>query len=175
MRKLVICTSLIFILVLSSCGQKKQNHEISSFFNRTEIQKYQVPFNSGIGDFEKIFTEEQKEELDSIIKVFDQKTTNQIAIVTIDSLGPYNSLMEFTTDLGNFWGVGQKDKNNGLIITVSKKMRKVWIGTGTGTEKILDDVFLSHLIDSLMIPQFKQEEYFEGIKSGVLGCINEMV
>ena len=173
MKYLITILSLFSILAVTACGQKRQTPQIESYFNKSEIQKYEKPFNSGIGDYEKIFTENQKNELDSIIKRFAEETSNQIALVTIDSIGPYKSLMEFTTDIGNYWGVGQKEKNNGLIITFSKKRRQVWIGAGYGTEKILNDVVLKHIIDSLMTPNFKQEKYFEGIKSGMLGCIEK--
>jgi uncharacterized protein len=173
MKKTTFTLTLLFILTLSSCWQNTKSTKVESYFNKFEILKYKKPINSGIGDFENIFSDKQKNELDSIIKAFNENTTNQIAIVTIDSLGQYKSIMEFTTDLGNYWGVGLKEKDNGLIITFSKRLRKVWIGTGYGTEKILNDVFLSHLIDSLMIPNFKQGKYFEGIKSGMFGCMDK--
>jgi uncharacterized protein len=173
MKILTTILCLFAILAGPTWGQKRQPVMVESYFNKAEIQKYNKPYNSGIGDYENILTEMQKNEIDSIIKVFGKETSNQIALVSIDSLGPYKSLMEFTTDLGNYWGVGQKEKNNGLVITISKKMHQVWIGTGYGTEKILSDTAISHIIDSLMIPYFKQGKFFEGIKSGMLGCIDK--
>lgn len=158
------------LFCLSACGQNKETKSEESFINYVAIIKYPKPVGF-VNDFESLLSFEEKKELDSIIKVFNEESSYQIAIVTIDDIEPYGSLKDFTSDLGNFWGVGEMDEDNGLIITVSKKMRNVWIGTGLGTQKILTDDKLKSVVDTQMIPYFKRDEYFEGIKSGLLKCI----
>lgn len=70
-------------------------------------------------------------------------------------------------DLGNFWAIGTKEKNNGLLIVLSMNERNIGISTGKGTENALSDEFLKKIIDTEIIPLFKQEKFYEGIMSGL--------
>lgn len=84
---------MIFIFHLSACAQQT-NKDI-------EFPDY-VGY---VNDFEGLFTEQQAAELDSIIRAFNKATSNQIAVVTIESIAPFTSIDEFTTALGNYWGL----------------------------------------------------------------------
>jgi uncharacterized protein len=128
-----------------------------------------------VNDFENIFTDKQEQVLDSLIKNFEKETKIQIAIVTLDS--SYTNKSDFdnyTLKLANNWGVGQKDKDNGLLIGISSSLRKMRIQNGYGIKKILSDQETQVLIDSLFIPNFKQDKYFDGTKKGVTGIINTL-
>lgn len=171
MKNIAFLFLSIIFLNISSCILSDKAKVGDSFIDYKAISKFPKP-NDYINDFEGVFTGMQEKVLDSIITNFESKTTNQITIVTVESFVPYKSLQDFTTDLGNYWRVGQSNKNNGLIITLSKKNRTVWIGTGYGTQEILTDELLQQIIDTQMIPYFKNDEYFEGIKSGLIACIN---
>jgi uncharacterized protein len=162
---------IILLLSISACGQSQENNSKDSFINYKAIKKYPEPAGY-VNDFESLFSIKEKQQLDSIINEFEKQSNNQIAIVTIASVKPYETLKDFTTDLGIYWGVGQTDLDNGLIITVSKNMRNIWIGSGLGTEKILTDEILKDIIDTKIIPYFKTGDYFEGIKLGLMECIN---
>lgn len=164
-----ITTKILFIALLINVtvfGQTINKHDKDRFINYKEIKKYPLP-EGYINDYENLFTIEQKQELDSIITNFSILTTNQICIVTVQTYEPYKSMKDLTTDLGNFWGVGEEDKDNGLIINISKNKRTIWIGTGLGTEKVLTDEILTNLINTKMLPFFKEGNYFEGVKTGL--------
>lgn len=161
--------ALLFV-ILTLLFFNQTLHSQSKFINYEAIEK----IGSRVGyvnDYENILTSIQKQRLDSIINKFLRETSNEVVIVTIDSVSPYSSLKDFTTDLGNFWGVGQKNINNGLIITISKSMRQGWIGTGLGTEQILTNEKLQVIFDSEMIPRFRKGEYYEGLEAGLIECI----
>ncbi|RNL91458.1 TPM domain-containing protein [Sinomicrobium pectinilyticum] len=120
-----------------------------------------------INDFEQILTPEQREELEKALSEYERKTSREIAVITIDSIAPYQGILPYTTALLNTWGVGKSQKNNGLVITISKNLRQVAIGTGYGTEKILTDAVCKKIIDSIMNPEFKDERFFEGLEKGL--------
>lgn len=168
-------TTKIFLITLlisiSACGNYSKTITKDSFINHKAINKFPKP-QGHVNDFESLLTLKEKLQLDSIINEFEKQTANQIVIVTIADVKPYKSLKDFTTDLGNYWGVGQAGLDNGLIITVSKNMRNIWIGTGLGTQIILTDEILKNIIETDIIPYFQNGDYFEGIKSGLLECIN---
>ncbi|SRX54578.1 YgcG family protein [Aequorivita sp. CIP111184] len=118
-------------------------------------------------DSSQIFSISENYELANKLVKYGEKTTRQIAVVTVDSISPYDDIQKYGSDLGNYWGVGQKDIDNGLIIVFSKPLRKVAISTGYGTEKVLTDSICKQIIDSVMIPKFKEDKYYEGIDLGV--------
>jgi uncharacterized protein len=120
-----------------------------------------------VNDFEGILEPDQEKKLNDAIIKFANRTTNQIAVVTIASIAPYDNIKAYTTDLGNAWGVGQKEKNNGVVIVVSKKLKQVWIGTGLGAEKILTDLICKRISDDKMLPAFKQGDFFGGLEHGL--------
>jgi len=165
----IVVVTLIFLLVSckSNTNTKKdiETSEQEKVISDKEIKFF--PTSIGyVNDYSKIFDNKQIIELDSIINNYEKRTTNQITIITIDSIKPYINIHKYTVDLANEWGVGQKDKNNGLTIVISKNLRKVAIATGLGTEKTLTDEICQSTIDSIMIPRFKEDKYYEGIKNG---------
>lgn len=155
--KKYILTIPFLIILLTACGQT-DNNSISVKW---------------IYDFENVLNTEQEKMLDSIINDFGSKTTNEIAIVTTDNIGEFDKMVEFAVDFGNKHGIGKKNKNNGLIIVFSKKMRQTFIATGYGTENILKDDICKKIVDSTMIPYFKNMDYFGGIKAGLEECISK--
>jgi len=70
------------------------------------------------------------------------------------------------------YGLGKKDKNNGVAIIFSNKQRQTFVATGYGIEKVLTDEIAQKIIDSLMIPEFKKAKYFEGIWEGSKAIVN---
>ena len=131
-----------------------------------------------VSDFERKFTDEQVIILDSIIAKHEHETTNQIAIVTIEldsvSIKSTAQFEEFTLQLFNQWGVGQKEKKNGVAIIFSGKLRRVRIEVGFGLEAKLTNAEAKVIIDSIMIPEFKKSNYFEGTLKGLQEIIKEI-
>src|SRR5690606_23661182 len=101
------------------------------------------------------FTESQRTELTKTLYDYDVETTRQIVVVTIDSIKPYSDIQKYATDLGNYWGVGTAEKNNGLTIVICTSCRQIGIATGLGTELILTDEICKNVIDQTIIPEFK--------------------
>jgi len=148
MKKITLfLLSLIFLI--SSCKDKK------------------FPEHSGyVNDFENVLTAEQEKSLSDLVSDYDKKTSNQICIVTIDSIKPFPDMRNYCMNLGNEWGVGQEDKDNGIIILFSSHLKEIFISTGTGAGQIMTDSICSSIIDSSMSPQFREGKFFEGIKNG---------
>lgn len=164
----------LFFVVLFFVGYSPPRHFA---YGKTEIYSdtsklIKLPKCIGrINDFEKDFSLEQIAELDSIIRVFEKRTTNQIAIVTIESIEPYKDFADYSFDLFNTWGIGKADTDNGLIIILSVKLRQARISTGIGTEKILNDAICKKVMDEKILPNFKSSLYFEGTKEALLELI----
>ncbi len=127
-----------------------------------------------VNDFEGVFTKEQIKELNDIIVKYEKETTNEIAIVTIASFEPYKTLFDYSLDLANYWGIGKKDKNNGIMIVFGKQIRQIRIQVGYGLENKLKDEETKRIIDDIIIPEFKKGDFFTGIKNGLIEIINKI-
>lgn len=117
-------------------------------------------------DYEMILSEEQEDSFRKLFADHEKKTTNEIVLVTADNWGKFESAKEYAFDFGNTMGIGKKEKDNGVLVVFSSAQRTTWIATGMGTELILTDEIAQKIVDSLMVPQFKESNYYEGLFAG---------
>jgi uncharacterized protein len=139
--------------------------------------KIHIPIKSlgWTSDYEHIFSTEQVLELDSIISKFEKETTNEIAIVTIESSWTTKeSFDSLTLAIAKNWGVGKKGKNNGILIGISTGLRTIRIENGYGIEAKLNDAETKKIIDDIILPEFKNGNYFEGTKRGLLALMQKV-
>jgi uncharacterized protein len=97
-------------------------------------------------------------------------TTNQVVVVTLPDLQGY-TIEEFGYQLGRHWSIGQKGKNNGVLLLVAQTERKVRIEVGYGLEGELTDALASNIIHGIILPQFKRGNFEKGIAEGVTAII----
>lgn len=105
---------------------------------------------------------DQKNALESKLIQYADSTSTQIVVVTVNTTGG-EDIGYYATQWGHKWGVGQKDKDNGVIILVAKDDRKMTIRTGYGVEHLLTDALSRRIIETVMVPNFKQGNYYEGL------------
>ena len=117
-------------------------------------------------DNEKDLTEEQKQQFDVLFGEHQKRTSNEIVLVTTPGYSGNDNLVLYATEFINKNGIGKKETNNGVVIAFSKANKSTAIATGYGTEKVLKDELAKKIIDSLMIPQFKGGNYFDGLLAG---------
>lgn len=123
-----------------------------------------------VNDLAGILSPEQAQALENQLVAFNDSTSTQITVVTVQSLNGYDK-NDFAQRLGQAWGVGQKGKNNGIVVLIKPELGRekgeVSIQTGYGLEGVLPDVTAKRIIDNEMIPHFKQGDYSGGISAGV--------
>ncbi|HEY2722469.1 MAG TPA: TPM domain-containing protein [Chitinophagaceae bacterium] len=132
-------------------------------------RKDYVPLRVGyVNDFIRIYTTEEDEILDSMIVSFEKRTSIQIAIITVDtSIVDQQDFDNWTLRVARKWGIGQKDKNNGVLIAICPGYRRMRIQNGYGIEKILSDQETQQIADNDFIPFFKEAKFFNGTKNGL--------
>jgi len=171
LKSIFSAITLTILLVTTSCGVIKQSDKTAN--TKTETSIFPKP-TGYVNDFENILNDAEEKELTALIKGLESQTSDQISIVTLTGLEPYDNIDDYSFDLANYWGVGQKDKNNGILIAIGKELRKIRIQNGFGIEKRLTDAETKRIIDEVMIPEFKNDKYFEGLKKGVEAIIQEL-
>ncbi len=115
-----------------------------------------------INDFAEILSVPNKQSLEDKLLAFNDSTSTQISIVTVTTIGDY-SIEDYAVRLGRKWQIGQKGKNNGILILVAKDDRKIDIEIGYGLESYVTDYDSKHIIDELILPAFKQSNYYKGL------------
>lgn len=96
----------------------------------------------------------------------EAKTTDQLVVVTLKSLQG-TTIEDYGYQLGRRWQIGQKDKNNGVLLIVASVERRVRIEVGYGLEGMLTDAITKYIIETSILPRFKAGDLSGGIKIGV--------
>lgn len=113
-----------------------------------------------------LLTAADRSALEQELKALEDKSTDQLVIYTTRSLQGYE-IEDFGYRLGRTWAIGQKDKNNGVILIVAPNERKVRIEVGRGLEPQLTDLMSKLIIENAILPAFRRNDFSGGIKAGV--------
>lgn len=130
-----------------------------------EVPKYQGYVN----DYADMISPTSKMKIERALQSFDLSDSTQIALLTIPSLDG-DSLEDFSIRAVEQWGIGQKGKDNGVLLLIVRNDRKIRIEVGMGLEPILTDLLTGRIIDTVISPSFKAGKFDEGIEGG-LGAI----
>ena len=126
-----------------------------------------------VNDFAGIFDAGQQTNLEQILRTYNDTTSTQIYVVTVTDLKGYD-ISDFAIRLGEKWKIGQKDKNNGVLILIKPRAGNerggVFIATGYGVEYILTDARTGRIIDQYMMPYLQNGDYYNAAK-GAIGAI----
>jgi uncharacterized protein len=119
-----------------------------------------------IVDEAALLSADDKRSLEADLKALEEKSTDQLVIYTTRSLQGY-PIEDFGYRLGRQWQIGQKGKNNGVILIVAPNDRKVRIEVGRGLEPQLTDLMTKLIIENAILPAFRRNDFAGGIKAGV--------
>jgi uncharacterized protein len=123
-----------------------------------------------VNDYASIFTESQRSEMESRLVDLAAKTSNRIVVVTVDDLGDMDA-NGFAYNIGEQWGVGSSKFNNGIVVLVKPKTAlsrgDVAIAVGYGLEGVVPDATAKMIIERKMIPNFKNDDYYQGVASAL--------
>ncbi|MFZ0454477.1 MAG: TPM domain-containing protein [Ignavibacteriaceae bacterium] len=122
-------------------------------------------------DLTNTLTTEQLSTLDYGLRTFEDSTSNQIAILMINTLDNY-PLEEYSYDVAHQNKIGTKKLDNGILLLIVKGDKKARIEVGYGLEGALPDALASSIIRNVMFPYFKKEEYYGGITAGLNAIIS---
>lgn len=118
-----------------------------------------------VQDYAQVLSAEDKSRLLSIGQELDNKTTAQLAVVTVKTLDG-QPIEDYALSILREWGIGSKEKNNGALIVVAVQDRRSRIEVGYGLEGLLSDGLTGRIQDQAMIPYFRKGNYAAGIVNG---------
>lgn len=119
-----------------------------------------------VNDFAGMLSGREVAALENKLVAFNDSTSTQIAIVTVPSLGGYD-ILDYAQRLGEKWGIGQKQLDNGLLILIKPKTAdsggEITIAQGYGLEGAIPDLTCSRIIDTEILPAFRQGDIYGGL------------
>ncbi|WAM35036.1 TPM domain-containing protein [Caldicellulosiruptor morganii] len=135
--------------------------------------------NIYVFDCANLIDDSDEEEMRALAKELDQKTQAQLVAVTVETLGG-KTIEEYALELFRKWGIGDKEKNNGVLILVNRenllagKKGRIRIEVGYGLEGAITDGKAGRILDDYAIPAFEKKEYSKGIKDTFFAVAGEI-
>lgn len=120
-----------------------------------------------------ILSASTEQQINLLLDSLQTKTSAEVAVVAVNSIGDAD-IKQFATELFNLWGIGKREKDNGLLILFVLNQRKITFETGYGIEGILPDAICKRIQTQYMLPEFKNGNYDKGMLQGVDAIYNRV-
>jgi len=132
----------------------------------------EIPSKSNrlVNDYAGVISASDKESIEQMLVAYFDSTSTQIAVVIENSLEG-DDLFDYCQRLSTAWGIGEKDKNNGVLLYVAIDDRKIRIHVGYGLEGLLTDALTKRIIEKQLKPNFKNQQYAQGIYEATLSMM----
>ena len=151
----------ILALVISLCSFSVSGQTKDCIPEKPKLQ-------TSVYDYASLISSEQKQVLETKLIGYSDSTSTQIVIAITDDLCGNDISMQ-ATQWAHRWGIGQKDKDNGVFILLSPSARKIFIATGYGVEGTLTDAMTRRIIEQMILPSFRTGDYYAGLNAGADG------
>ena len=122
-----------------------------------------------VNDEAGILNKQEELELESLLRVIKERTSAEMVLVIVKNLQGL-AIEDYSMRLAEKWKVGKADRDNGVILLVSTGDRKIRLEVGYGLEGILTDARSSYIINENILPSFRKNDYFGGIKAGIVSA-----
>ncbi len=131
--------------------------------------QFEIPekpsLQTSVYDYVDLLSDQQKKDLNQKLVQYSDSTSTQIVITIIASTEGEN-INYLGAQWGQKWGIGQKEKDNGILIILAKDDRKIAINTGYGVEGSLTDALSKRIIENIILPEFRTGNYYAGLDKG---------
>jgi uncharacterized protein len=160
----IVCLCLV-IIVLLALGSTKVGAQAG----------YPRPVDKYVNDYAEVLESKDEQTLRARLYDLDTYRGIEVTILTIDSIRDYDTgdetIESFATNLFNVWGIGDKERNEGVLILVAKSDQKIRIELGRGYGSGVNQA-MQRVIDEKMVPHFRQADYSRGVIAGTEAVID---
>jgi uncharacterized protein len=119
-----------------------------------------------VNDYDSLLNQQEVEALNKMLRAYEDSTSNQLVVAIFTNAKGY-AVEDFSIRLAEKWQVGQKDRENGLIMVIFKEDRAIRIEVGYGLEDMIPDAVAFEVAQSVIPPYFREEQYYQGIYQGL--------
>lgn len=128
------------------------------------------PLTGRVNDLARMLSQESLQRLEEKLAAFERETSNQVVVLTLQSLQG-DDIDQFSIRVAEAWKIGQKGRDNGVLLVIAQAERKVRIEVGMGLQGVLPDITAGRIIRDVMRPHLKSGNYDQGVAAGVDGII----
>lgn len=159
-RGLCLAVSVLMIFCLVACGEEKERFPTAteSFF---------------VNDFANAISEADETAIYSRGVALQNSTTAQAVVVTVETTDGME-ISEYALELGREWGVGEAEKDNGIVVVLATQDREVYVAVGYGLEGALPDSKTGRILDVYGMPYFENDNFSAGLSSVYTAIVNEV-
>ena len=115
-----------------------------------------------VNDLAGMLRPDEIQALEQKLVAYNDSTSSQVAVVTVPTLGDYD-IFDYAQKLYETWGIGQRGRNNGVLLLVAEKERRARIHTGYGLEGAIPDALAKRIISNTIVPAFREQRYYDGL------------
>ncbi len=119
-----------------------------------------------VNDNAGILSKQEEQELEQLLRSTESGTSAEIALLTVKNLSGL-TIEDYSMRVVEQWKLGKSDRDNGILLLVSVDDRKVRLEVGYGLEDIVTDAKSSYIINTLILPEFRKGDYYQGIREGL--------
>ncbi|PHN04479.1 TPM domain-containing protein [Flavilitoribacter nigricans] len=124
------------------------------------------PTNFLVNDFAGMLSRQEVVQLGQKLRAYANETSTQIVVVTETTIAGEN-VFDYAHRLATTWGIGGGENDNGILLFVAQSERQISIQTGYGTEAFLPDAIAFDIIQNIIIPSFREGNFFQGIDRAI--------
>ncbi|MBE6749537.1 MAG: TPM domain-containing protein [Ruminococcaceae bacterium] len=158
--KRIISIAAVIALILCLCGCTEEE----KFLAHTEAFY--------VNDFADVINDSDENEILSRAVALNDATTAQVVVVTVEDLNGYTPA-DLALEIGREWGVGDKEKDNGIVILLSSGDREIFVSVGYGLEGALPDSKTGRIIDVYGLEYLRNDDFSKGLLEISKAVINE--
>lgn len=154
------------LLGLSVVGS--QAYPVVSGFSQTSSSHTLPDLTEPVNDFAHVIEPADRAAIDSMVRTLKAATGDVVVVATVPDIDGYGDIREYANKLfeNNGRGIGERGKDNGLLILLALKERKVWIEVGYGLEQWITDGYSGQTSRNDMVPEFREGRYGAGLRAG---------
>jgi uncharacterized protein len=167
------------VLLLAACGSgathAAEGSNTAAGAQSPSQRDFVFPALTGrVVDQADLLNAAQEQQLVRTSQALERRTTDQLVIVTVPSLQG-RAIEDYSRALGSHWGIGQREKDNGVLLVVAPNERLVRIAVGYGLEPILTNARASEIIDRDLLPAFRESRWNDGISAATQSIVSVLV
>jgi uncharacterized protein len=136
-----------------------------------------APLKAHVTDLAGMLNQQQRSALDTVLSEYEQKTGSQIAILLVPSTAP-EAIEQYSIRVADAWKLGRKGQDDGVLLLVAKDnpqaLRRLRIEAGRGVQGVLTDAQSKRVLQDVIAPHFRQNDYYGGLVAGV-GAITALL
>jgi uncharacterized protein len=125
------------------------------------------PQGNYINDYAHVLSNPTVSDLNRKLNDFEKQTSNQVLVVIYPKMQSDSSIDDYAVRVAHAWGVGRKDRANGIVLFIFTQDRKMTIQVGYGLEGPLPDALAKDIIEDVIKPHFRNNDYDGGVRAGV--------